>query len=71
MPLLFGTAGVPLSAKERSTEAGVKRVRELQLDAMEVEFVQGVRMGEEKAQKNCSNSCGREGCPKLPRPLLD
>lgn len=51
MPLLFGTAGVPLSAKERSTEAGVKRVRELQLDAMEVEFVQGVRMGEEKAQK--------------------
>lgn len=51
MPLLFGTAGVPISTQERSTEAGVKRVRELQLDAMEVEFVQGVRMGEEKAQK--------------------
>lgn len=51
MPLLFGTAGVPISTKERSTEAGVKRVRELQLDAMEIEFVQGVRMGEEKAHK--------------------
>lgn len=51
LPLLFGTAGVPLSTKVRSTAEGVKRVRELQLDAMEVEFVQGVRMGEEKAKK--------------------
>lgn len=51
MPLLFGTAGVPISSQERSTEAGIRRVRELQLDAMEVEFVQGVRMGEEKARK--------------------
>ncbi|AGA70024.1 endonuclease IV [Desulfitobacterium dichloroeliminans LMG P-21439] len=51
MPLLFGTAGVPISARVRSTEAGVKRVRELKLDAMEIEFVHGVRMGEEKASK--------------------
>ena len=51
MPLLFGTAGVPLSAKDRSSEGGVRRVRELNLDAMELEFVQGVRMGEEKAKK--------------------
>ncbi|NLI93264.1 MAG: TIM barrel protein [Peptococcaceae bacterium] len=49
MSLKFGTAGVPLSAKEGSTEAGVRRVRELGLDAMEVEFVHGVRMREEKA----------------------
>jgi len=49
--ILFGTAGVPLSSRERSSEAGVQRVRELGLDAMEVEFVHGVRMKEEKAAK--------------------
>lgn len=51
MPLLFGTAGVPLSSKDRSSEGGVRRIRELQLGALELEFVQGVRMGEEKARK--------------------
>jgi len=42
--LLFGTGGVPLSAKSRSTEAGIERIAELGLGCMEVEFVQGVRM---------------------------
>jgi len=42
--LLFGTAGVPVSAKLRSTEAGIERIAELGLGCMEVEFVQGVRM---------------------------
>ena len=42
--LLFGTAGVPISAKLRSTEAGIERIAELSLGCMEVEFVQGVRM---------------------------
>lgn len=51
MPLLFGTAGVPLSSKDRSSEGGVRRIRELDLGALELEFVQGVRMGEEKAKK--------------------
>ncbi|MHB8126498.1 MAG: TIM barrel protein [Desulfitobacteriaceae bacterium] len=51
MPLLFGTAGVPLSAKDRSSEDGINRIRELQLGALELEFVQGVRMGPEKAQR--------------------
>lgn len=51
MPLLFGTAGVPVSSKDRSSEGGVRRVRELNLGALELEFVQGVRMGEEKARK--------------------
>jgi deoxyribonuclease-4 len=49
--LYFGTAGVPLSTKKRSTIEGIKRVRELGLDAMELEFVQGVRMGEKLAEK--------------------
>jgi len=51
LPLLFGTAGVPLSSKDRSSEGGVRRIRELNLGALELEFVQGVRMGEEKARK--------------------
>lgn len=51
MPLLFGTAGVPLSAPDRSSEGGVRRIRELNLGALEIEFVHGVRMGDEKATK--------------------
>jgi len=44
--LLFGTAGVPRSTKTDSTVGGIERVAELGLGCMEVEFVQGVRMGE-------------------------
>ncbi|ARM75040.1 TIM barrel protein [Acidianus manzaensis] len=52
MPKIYlGTAGIPLSAKGKSTIDGVKRVRELGLNAMEVEFVQGVRMSIEKAKE--------------------
>ena len=58
--LLFGTGGVPVSAKLRSTEAGIERIAELGLGCMEVEFVQGVKMspkvavslGELAARKN-------------------
>jgi deoxyribonuclease-4 len=58
--LLFGTGGVPFSAKLRSTEAGIERIAELGLGCMEVEFVQGVKMspqvavsvGELAARKN-------------------
>ena len=42
--LLFGTGGVPVSAKSRSTEAGIESIAELGLGCMEVEFVQGVKM---------------------------
>jgi deoxyribonuclease-4 len=47
--LLFGTAGVPVSAKIRSTEAGIERIAELGLGCMEVEFVQGVKMSPQVA----------------------
>jgi deoxyribonuclease-4 len=47
--LLFGTAGVPLSAELSSTEAGIQRIAELGLGCMEVEFVRGVRMSPEVA----------------------
>ncbi len=45
----FGTAGIPLSAKRNESLSGIKRVFELDLDAMELEFVQGVRMRVESA----------------------
>jgi deoxyribonuclease-4 len=49
--LLFGTAGVPLSTpKPPSSEKGVKRIKELGLGCMELEFVQRVSMGEETAR---------------------
>ena len=49
--LRFGTGGVPLSARERSVIAGLHRIRELELDCMEVEFVHGVRMKQDKAEE--------------------
>ncbi len=49
--LFIGTAGVPESAKDSSTESGIIRIRELNLDCMEVEFVKGIRIKEERAIK--------------------
>lgn len=47
--LRFGTGGVPLTTKKRSTVDGIKRMAELGLQHMEMEFVHGVRMSEELA----------------------
>ncbi|MEZ0290113.1 MAG: TIM barrel protein [Sulfolobales archaeon] len=47
--LLFGTAGIPLSTPKKTSQAGIVRVRELGLDAMELEFVRGVKMSLETA----------------------
>ena len=49
--IYLGTAGIPLSTKAKDTIEGIKRIRELGLNAMEVEFVQGVRMKIEKAKE--------------------
>ncbi|MCD6411345.1 MAG: TIM barrel protein [Thermoplasmata archaeon] len=49
--LYFGTAGVPLSSKDRSTLGGVKEVSRLGLDSMEMEFVRGVRMSVDSARE--------------------
>jgi deoxyribonuclease IV len=48
--LLFGTAGVPHSSREQTTVAGIERIAELGLGCMELEFVQGVKMGERAAR---------------------
>ncbi len=49
--LLFGTGGTPHSSQTGSTVDGIKRIAELGLGAMELEFVQGVRMGEATARQ--------------------
>ncbi len=49
--LLFGTAGVPQSASKRSTLEGLKEVKRLGLDCLEIEFVQGVNMGTDTAEE--------------------
>jgi deoxyribonuclease-4 len=48
--LLFGTGGTPHSSRTASTIDGIKRIAELGLGCMEMEFVQGVRMGEAGAR---------------------
>lgn len=47
--LRFGTAGIPLSTSKSGTAEGIKKVRELKLDAMELEFVRAVYIKKDKA----------------------
>ena len=49
--LVFGTAGIPVSTHPQTTIDGIRRVAELGLGAMEVEFVQGVYLNEEQARQ--------------------
>ena len=49
--LLFGTAGIPMNAKGTDTASGIKAVRGLGLDVMELEFVQSVNISRENAPK--------------------
>lgn len=51
MKIHLGPAGIPISSKGSSTPEGIKRVAELDLDAMEVEFVRGVHMKNELAKQ--------------------
>lgn len=48
--LFFGTGGVPHSAKSSSTIHGIEEIAERGLGCMEMEFVQGVRLGEASAR---------------------
>ncbi|MBI2141194.1 TIM barrel protein [Candidatus Woesearchaeota archaeon] len=51
LKLLFGTAGIPMAAKGTDTASGIRAVRGLGLDAMELEFVQSVNISKENAPK--------------------
>ncbi len=46
--LLFGTAGIPIAAKGMGIMEGIRSVRELGLDCMELEFVRNVNISKEK-----------------------
>jgi deoxyribonuclease-4 len=48
--LLFGTAGVPHSSDLASTLSGIKQTAAVGLDCLEVEFVRGVKMGDDTAK---------------------
>jgi len=48
--LRFGTAGIAVSTPKPDILAGIEHVRNLGLDALEIEFVQSVNMKEEKAR---------------------
>ncbi len=58
--LLFGTGGNPHSTKTQSTVEGIKRIAELGLGCMEMEFVYGVTMGATSAQP-VAEVAAREG----------
>ncbi len=49
--MLFGTAGVPHSAAAADSVSGIERIRQLSLDAMELEFVRGVHMNAATAKE--------------------
>jgi deoxyribonuclease-4 len=49
--LLFGTAGIPISAKGSGTEEGIEEVRNLGLGAMELEFVRNINITKQSAPK--------------------
>ena len=49
--LLFGTAGAPSSSAKGTSVEGIRRVKELGLGCMEIEFVRGVKMGASSAKE--------------------
>ena len=49
--IYLGPAGVPMTSKDSSTLGGLRRVAELDLTALEVEFVRGVTMKNELADE--------------------
>lgn len=48
---MFGTAGLPASAKGGGAAAGIDAIADMGLDAMELEFVRGVWMSDEIARE--------------------
>lgn len=49
--LYFGVTGVPSDARRPTSEAGVERVSELGLEAMELAWVRGVKTGQSSAER--------------------
>lgn len=51
MKIYLGPAGIPTVTKEKTTLEGIKTVSQLGLNAMEIEFVRGVKMSDELAKQ--------------------
>jgi deoxyribonuclease-4 len=49
--LNIGVGGIPLTSEKNNSISGIERVKELNLDLMEIEFVHGVKMSDENAKK--------------------
>ena len=49
--LSIGVGGIPLSSQTKTAISGMQRINELGLDLMELEFVYGVKMPENKARE--------------------
>ncbi len=49
--LKFLTAGIPISSAKEDAISGLSRILELDLDGIELEFVRGVKMKEDKARE--------------------
>lgn len=49
--IYLGPAGVPISSEDSSTLGGLRRIAELELNSMEIEFVRGVHMKNETADE--------------------
>jgi len=51
MEIYLGPAGIPISAVEKTTLGGIKKVHELKLNAMEIEFVRNVYLSQKAAKE--------------------
>jgi deoxyribonuclease-4 len=51
MEVSLGSGGVPISSRDPSTIGGIQTIKDIGLQAMEVEFVRGVTMGNATARK--------------------
>ena len=49
--IFLGSAGIPISTKGASTIDGIKRIKELQLNAFEIEFVRSIYLNEKTAEE--------------------
>jgi deoxyribonuclease-4 len=56
--LRFGTAGVPESSPQTSTLSAIQHVHDLGLDAVEIEFVRGVKLESDTARKIRDKAAG-------------
>ncbi len=51
MKIYLGPAGIPTVAEDRTTEGGLRKVSELKLNSLEIEFVRNVYLNEKKAEE--------------------